>query len=184
MNIPEQFTAGDSLTWYEDATTDNIGRTLSSPDWTLTVAFRGAASLDVVATNENGRWKLSVSAADSDIAAGVYYWQAFVEKDAEKITIGAGQTKVVANLFDKNAGYDGRSQAEQDLAAVQAAMRAIISGGAVQSYTIGNRTLNKMAMTDLIALESKLKIEVVREKKAAMAKNGLGNPHSLYVRFK
>jgi hypothetical protein len=31
--------------------------------------------------------------------------------------------------------------------------------------------------------ESQLKAEVVRERKANMIANGLGNPHNLFVRF-
>jgi hypothetical protein len=66
---------------------------------------------------------------------------------------------------------------------VQAAIRSIISGGAVAEYTIGSRRLKKMEMADLLALESKLKAEVKREQAAAMVANGLGNPHNLFVRF-
>jgi hypothetical protein len=66
---------------------------------------------------------------------------------------------------------------------VQAAIRSMISGGAVAEYTIGSRRLKKMEMADLITLESKLKAEVKREQAASMAANGLGNPHNLFVRF-
>jgi hypothetical protein len=53
----------------------------------------------------------------------------------------------------------------------------------VAEYTIGSRRLKKMEMADLLALESKLKVEVKREQAAAMVANGLGNPHNLFVRF-
>ena len=66
---------------------------------------------------------------------------------------------------------------------MQAAIRAIISGGAVAEYTIGSRRLKKMEMTDLLMLESSLKAEVKREQKASLIANGLGNPHNLFVRF-
>jgi hypothetical protein len=38
-------------------------------------------------------------------------------------------------------------------------------------------------MPDLVLRESQLKAIVARERKAAMIANGLGDPHSLYVRF-
>jgi hypothetical protein len=40
-----------------------------------------------------------------------------------------------------------------------------------------------MDMADLVMLESRLKTMVIREQKAALIANGLGNPTSLYVRF-
>ena len=66
---------------------------------------------------------------------------------------------------------------------MQAAIRAIVAGGAVSEYTIGTRTLKKMDMADLVMLESRLKGMVIRDQKAALIANGLGNPTSLYVRF-
>jgi hypothetical protein len=66
---------------------------------------------------------------------------------------------------------------------VQAAIRAIVSGGVVQEYKIGTRSLKKYEMADLIQLESKLKAEVKREQAATMVANGLGSPHNLFVRF-
>jgi hypothetical protein len=78
---------------------------------------------------------------------------------------------------------DGRSQAQQDLDAVQAAIRTIVAGGVAKEYTIGNRSLKKYDMADLLQLESKLKAEVKREQMADLIANGLGNPHNLFVRF-
>ena len=52
-----------------------------------------------------------------------------------------------------------------------------------QEYSIGNRTFKRVAMADLQLRRDRLKAIVVRERKAAMIANGLGDPHSLYVRF-
>jgi hypothetical protein len=38
-------------------------------------------------------------------------------------------------------------------------------------------------LNQLIELESKLKAELIREQKAELIANGLGNPHNLFVRF-
>jgi hypothetical protein len=100
-------------------------------------------------------------------------------------TIGAGQIEVLPGLdyTGQPSAFDGRSQSQKDLDAVQAAIRAIVSGGAVAEYTIGSRRLKKMEMTDLLTLESSLKAAVKREQAAQLAANGLGNPHNLFVRF-
>jgi hypothetical protein len=72
---------------------------------------------------------------------------------------------------------------QQDLDAVQAAIRVMVSGGAVAEYTIGSRRLKKLPLTELLQLEAKLKSDVKREQAADLAANGLGNPHNLFVRF-
>ena len=115
---------------------------------------------------------------------GKYYWQAAATKASEKITLSAGQLKIIPSLANAQPNFDGRSQVEKDLDAVQSAMRSIIAGGAVQEYTISNRSLRKMTMPDLILLESKLKADLTKEQKAQKIKDGMGNPDALYIRFK
>ncbi len=185
MNIPQEITSGDSVAWLDAPTTDNLGRALNPGDWSLQYAVRGTQSLDIAATVFEGHWRSEITASDSaDLSPGVFYWQAFLTKDTERVTIGAGQMKVLPNLAEETGTFDGRSQVRKDLDAVQAAMRAMISGGAVQEYTVGSRSLRKMAMTDLLTLESKLKREVVLDEKAQKMRSGLGNPNNLLVRFK
>ena len=58
----------------------------------------------------------------------------------------------------------------------------MISGGLVKKYKIGNRDVEKYELTELIMLRDKYKAMLVREKKAEMIANGLGNPQNLYVR--
>lgn len=180
MNIPQQITAGDSASW-TDVATD-----ASSPTWALTYTLRGPTGLTLTGVSEGGGWRTSITAAQSGaLIAGTYYWQASISSGADRRTLGNGTVQVLPNLaFTGDASaYDGRSQAEQDLAAVQATMRAVITGGAVQEYSIGARSLKKMAMADLIALESKLKADVTREKRRARLAAGLDSGRAVFVRF-
>ena len=86
--------------------------------------------------------------------------------------------------YSSNPGIiDDRTQAEKDLAAVQKAIRDIANGNAVKSYSVAGRNLTRYEMADLIALESKLKFEVQRERRAALIANGKGDPFNLFVRF-
>jgi len=100
------------------------------------------------------------------------------------ITLGAGQIEVLPALSYAGTpgAFDGRSQAQQDLEAVQAAIRAIISGQAKQ-YSIGSRSFTKLDLGELMERESRLKAEVKREQMASLIANGQGNPHNLFVRF-
>lgn len=188
MRIPSEITSGDSAVWDDSATVDNLGNAVTSADWTLKYYIVGAGSLTLTAVAEGTGWRTTLTVAQSDtLEAGTYYWQAVATKGSpevtDKLTLGSGQLKVNANLADAEDGFDGRSQAEQDLAAVQAAIRSIVAGGGNQEYTIGNRSARKYSLADLLALESKLKAEVVREKQAEMIANGLGNPKNMFVRF-
>lgn len=189
MNIPAQIRAGDTVTWRDEAARDNLGNAIDSSSWTLTYYLRtntASEGATVVGTAYSSGWTFTISATTSGgFDAGQWYWQALATAGSEKLTLGAGQLEVLAglNYTGTPGAFDGRSQAEKDLDAVQAAMRAIISGGAVAEYSIGSRRLKKMEMADLIQLEAKLKAEVKREQAATMVANGLGSPHNLFVRF-
>jgi hypothetical protein len=190
VNIPAQIRAGDTVKWRDVAGRDNLGNPVSSADgWTLYYYLRtntASEGATVTGTAYGTGWEFSIAqATTAAFDAGQWYWQAEARKSGEHITLGAGQLEVLAALSyaGSPAAFDGRTQAQKDLDAVQAAIRTMISGGAVAEYTIGNRRLKKMEMADLLMLEGKLKAEVKREQAASLAANGLGNPHNLFVRF-
>lgn len=189
MNIPAQIRAGDTVKWRDVASRDVFGNAITSSDWTLTYYLRfnhNNEGATVVGTAYGTGWEFNISQATSGgFDAGQWYWQAEATKSGEHVTLGAGQLTVLAGMsYTGNpVAFDGRSQAQKDLDAVQAAVRAMISGGAVAEYSIGSRRLKKMELADLLALESSLKAEVKREQKATLIANGLGNPHNLFVRF-
>jgi hypothetical protein len=182
---------GDTVKWRDDASADVFGNAITSTGgWTLTYYIRfnrnnhGATA---VGSAYGSGWEFTLSSATT---GGFHeddtgYWQAVATKAGESITLGAGQFEVDPNLYYTGtpAAVDNRSQAQTDLDAVQAAIRAMVSGGAVAEYSIGSRRLKKMALADLMQLESSLKAEVKREQAASLIANGLGNPHNLFVRF-
>lgn len=190
MNFPARITEGDTVKWRDVAARDTLGNPITSADWALTYYFRfnrnnhGATA---VGTAYGTGWEFTLSATTTEgfHADDTGYWQAVATKASETFTLGAGQFEIDANLAYAGtpAAVDNRSQAQKDLDAVQGAIRTIISGGAVSEYKIGSRSLKKYELADLLALEGKLKAEVKREQAAALAANGLGNPHNLFVRF-
>jgi hypothetical protein len=186
VKIPKEIFIGDSVTWLDDETCDMMGNVIASDLWTLKYAIRGATTLDLTATAHGDGWSTTISTVNSSaFSAGVYYWQAFAtDASNNRVTLGTGQITVHENLAAATSGYDGRSQIRQDLDAVKLAVRTMIAGGAVQEYMIGTRSVKKMSLTDLLALESKLKVDLAREEKADKIRNGLGNPHNLGVRFR
>ncbi len=189
MNIPATIRAGDTVKWRDDASVDAFGNAVTSGTWALTYYLRtntASEGATITGTAYGQGWELTITAATSaGFDAGQWYWQAIATAGSEKLTLGAGQLDVLAalNYAGSPGAFDGRSQAQQDLDAVQAAIRAMIAGGAVQQYSIGSRNLTKMRLESLLQLEAKLKADVKREQAAELAANGMGNPHNLFVRF-
>lgn len=190
MNIPAQIRAGDSVRWRDDPAQDYLGNEITSSNgWTLTYFFRtdkanhGATVVGVA--YGNGWETILTSAVTATFDPGHWYWQAIATKGTDKITLGAGQLQALESLsYTGNPGaFDGRSQAHKDLDAVDAAIRSLIGGGAVQEYRIGNRSLKRFDLAELQVLRSRLISEVKREQAADSIANGLGNPHSVFVRF-
>jgi hypothetical protein len=189
MQIPATIRAGATIQWRDIAATDSLGNAITSGTYALTYYLRFNAASEgatVVGSAYGTGWEFTIAAGTSaGFDSGVWFWQAIATAGSVSHTIGAGQLTVEPglNYTGTPGAFDGRSQSQKDLESVQATIRAMVSGGAIAEYTIGTRRLKKMEMTDLLALESKLKADVVREKKAELIANGLGNPHSLFVRF-
>jgi hypothetical protein len=189
MAPPATIRAGDTVVWEDSPTTDVVGNAIDSSTYTLTTYLRfntASEGATAVAVANGTGWRTTITAATSaNFDAGTWYWQSIATAGTVSYTIGSGQLRVERSLaYSGTPGaVDGRTQAQQDLDAVQAAIRAMVAGGAVQKYTIGNRSLDKIPMADLLRLESKLKAEVNRELRAAKIAQGLGDPRSLYVRF-
>lgn len=189
MNIPPIIVQGDSVTWRDAPTSDNLGNTISSPSWALTWYFSGPTILTVTSTANAGGWETSLTSAQTAAMTAAtsqsanYFWQATASFGAQKVTIGTGTLLIQQNLATATAGYDGRTQAEQDLAAVQAEIRARVTGGMTVEYQIGSRRLRKEPMTALLELESRYKMIVAKERQAQSIANGLGDPRNTYVRF-
>ena len=131
-------------------------------------------------------WEFSISASDSSaFDAGDWFWNCEVSKGSDKYIVGSGALEVLQALsYTGTPGaLQGKSQIQQDLESVQSAIRTLVSGGVVKEYSIGGRSLKKYDLGELRALETQLKYELKREEKADLIRNGLGNPHQMFVRF-
>ncbi len=191
MAIPPKIRAGDTIKWRDNSTTDVFGNAISSPTWVVTYYLRTNTLTNgatVVGTTYTDGWEFEISSGTSTgFIAGEWYWQAIATKSgAEPYTVGTGQVEVLPALkFTGTApAFDGRSQTKKDLDTVKTAIMALISGGAVQEYKIGSRSAKKYDLAELRMLESSLKAQLHREEAAEQMANGLGNPRSMFVRFK
>ena len=195
MKIPLIVNAGDSVGWSEVAFSDPVlGQITASGGWSLTFSFRGtqgAGGLDLVGTAAGSGWSFALTPAqsaalNSGSAVAVWSWQAYATKAAARLTVGTGVLRARPNLagLAATAAFDGRSQAEQDLAAVRAELQSRVSGGLTVEYSIGARSLKKEPVAALLELEGRCLRIIRRERKAQAAANGLGNPGRFAVRFR
>ena len=188
MTVPAEIVAGSTVQWVELPATvfDNPA---TSATWTLSIAFRtnvsGEGATAAGTARADGGWDVALSATTTaDWDAGVWYWQKKITSGAVVVVIGSGTTEVLPSLAytgDPTA-FDGRSQAEQDLDAVQAAIRAIVRKGAKQ-YSIANRSYTSNDLGLLMQREAQLKAIVARERAAEKIAQGLGDPRNVFVRF-
>ncbi len=183
MNIPGLIYAGDTVQWSDPATP-----LYNSASWTRTVSLRHATDADALnivgVAAAGGGWDFTITATQSAaLGTGTVYWQDYMSSGSIRNTVGTGVITVKPNLVAATGAFDGRSQAQIDLDALRAEMRARVTGGSVQEYSIGNRSLKKMPMADLIALETKLKADVAREARADRLAKGMNSGRAVYVRF-
>ena len=190
MTFPQKVIAGDFVQWRIPASQDVFGNSISSPDWSVVYYLRTNTSAEGATVNSsayNDGFQFSIPAATTaNFDAGNWFYQAVANKSGQETqTIYRGSFEVFAtqSYSGTPAAYDGRSQVEKDLDVIQAAIRTIISGGAIQEYKIGTRTAKKYELSELIMLEARYKAELVREKQAELIDNGLGNPRATFVRF-
>lgn len=176
LNIPRTITPGDTVTWR-----DSFAE-YKPPDYSLSWAIRGACILDLNAIAVGDEFETTITpTASSNLTPGTYFYQAYTRYVGGRITVGSGQITVRANLESTLASYEGSTTAEKMLAAVEAAIQARLSGGAVDSYEIKGRRLDRTPLPDLVVLRSQLKIEVQREQAAAGL---MADPRRLHIRFK
>ena len=188
MTVPAEIVAGTTVTWIEPAATVT-NSPATSATWTLQISFRtntaGEGATVAGSARSDGGWDVALSATTTESwTSGTWYWQRRVTSGAVVVVTGSGTTEVLPSLSftgDPTA-FDGRSQAEQDLDAVQAAIRAIVSKGAKQ-YSIGNRSYTSNDLGLLMQREAQLKAIVARERAAEKIAQGLGDPRNVFVRF-
>jgi|TARA_X000001382_G_scaffold44064_1_gene29776 hypothetical protein len=189
IRVPETIFASDTVIFDVPAFVDSVGTQIDSASYTLTWYARTNTNHEgatITGVAESDGWRITVpSNVTTGFDAGLWTWQAIASLGAVQYTAGRGQFTVKATLSytGQPGAFDDRSRAQIDYDYVNAAIRTLSQGGAVQEYTIGGRSLKRYKMTELLELRDSLKAEVDRERRAEKIKQGLGNPGVTRVRF-
>lgn len=184
-NIPSSIVSGLKTEWTKTLVA------YSPALWTLSYHLRGSNALDITATdNGDGKFLVSFVAETGEtptpLAVGTYYFQAYVTSITDptnKLMVDSGRVNVIADLSAESVEtFDGRSQAEITLEAID----AMLLGKATRDqmgYTIGQRTLTRIPIPDLLALRKEYAGIVEAERMAARIKKGLPIFENIHVKF-
>ena len=150
-------------------------------DWTLSVVLRGAQSIDLTATAEGETHIVRASAATTGAwSPGDYWFSIRVTDGTDVFEIENGTVRIVADLAQQAAGYDGRGHVEKVLDAIE----AVIEGRASKDqerYRINNRELQRTPISELLTLRDKYRDEARRLRAAEKGQSLLGR--RVLVRF-
>ncbi len=138
----------------------------------------------IIPTTVNGS-ELSVdlkAAATAPWLAGLYQWALYAFKDTDRHLLGSGSVDILADLQQLPVGHDPRTHAERMLAAITSVLEGRIVKD-VESYTIDDRTLNKIPILELNKLKRQYQVLVNRERKSQAGKPSF-RPKVVKVRFK
>ena len=172
---PAALTAGDTAKWLK-----SLSDYPASAGWVLSYALVKAGSVITFSGTASGDEHLVTvpAATTASWSVGRYQYQASVTKAAERYGVGAGQIEIKPNFAAVAGGLDARSHARITLEAVE----AVIQGRASQSqseYTIANRQLKYIPLSELLALRDRYKAEVLSESRV----DGLGFRNKILTRL-
>lgn len=158
---PSVLYTGDTWAW-----TRTLGDYPAGEAWVLKYTLINAGGrINITSTADSDAHAVSVAAATTaTYAAGSYTWQAFVEKAAERFTVGQGVLSVRAGFASGSGGADARTQAEIALQdAITALATYTASRGMISEYTIGGRSQRFRSIAEIQALINFWRAEVGKE---------------------
>jgi hypothetical protein len=176
-----RFTVGDTL-----SLTTNLSGYPASEGWTLKhrlVPRAGSATpIEITSTPDGDAHVAAVTAAETaEWVAGTYSFTSYVENgDGEVFTVESGQVELLPDPRVATT-LDTRTDAQTALDNIRAVLRGVATKNVLR-YEINGRSLQHYEIRDLIALESKLAIDVAREQNAAGLAAGLKSRRQVFVR--
>jgi hypothetical protein len=187
-NIPAKLVSGQHAKWtiaLED---------FPSSEWTLTYHLRGSAAKDVSATvslTEPSGFDVDLLAVanggSTPLTPGQYFWQSYatnVSDPTDKRLVGSGRVEVLTDFSNPLlTSFDGRTTNEK----IWAAIKAMIAKKATRdqmSFTIGQRTISRIPMDQLIQFEQHYAKLVSADRRQARIDKGESPFENILTQFK
>jgi hypothetical protein len=180
---PDTVTPGDYIQW----TRRDLAADYPPADYTATYVARisggGSTEIQVTGTNYNGAFLFSVSSEDSaDFVAGAYHWQLEMVRDSDSARIVVDTGEFVARPDLDINGTDPRTHAEVMVSKIESLLEGKADAD-VSEYSIGNRSLTKMSVPDLLRWRDYYRTEMRRELMKRRQKQGRRAGNQIHVRF-
>ena len=155
---PTEAVAGDTWEWkksYSD---------YPAPTWTLTYYGRSREHDFSFTAAADGTDHLVTVAKTATAAykAGLYQLTAFVSAGSERFMVERRLLDVKPDPASTGAGFDPRSHARRVLDAIEAVLENRATKDQ-QEYTIGNRSLKRIPIADLLQFRAQYRAEVNKE---------------------
>ncbi|TIH12752.1 hypothetical protein D0S45_17430 [Marinifilum sp. JC120] len=128
--------------------------------WALTLALRGPGKSNAAGVVLGSGWSVVLP---TDIPVGLYWWQVVVQRDGEQHVPLSGKLEVSPDLLAEEAGFDGRTENEKALEAVDAALAGRATN-AVWNYEINGRKIQYYSIDQLKKLRGMLATKVLQER--------------------
>jgi len=184
---PLELVAGDLITWRRDDLTGDY----PTADYSLRYSFQcdehaGGTkhNFDVDGSEDAAGYYVQITGATTLALNhyGHYTWQAYIIRtsDSARITIGSGQVNIAPDLDTQD--NDARSHANIMLHKIQSLLEGRADAD-VASYSIGNRSLNKLSIDELLKWRDYYRAEYAKETRMAAIKAGKPGTQLVKVRF-
>lgn len=157
----------------EFRTADTVQFTVPAGDypvaegWTIKWNLAGPGEVVVTASTSGDGYLVNLTATVNTLLIGTYRWTLTAAKGsggtAERYTFAEGVVAVLVNPGAASAGNQKLTD-ETELALLNTAIAARISGD-VAEYSIGDRSLKKLELTELLAWRARLRSKIARRKR-------------------
>ena len=180
---PEQVVVGDYIQW----TRSDLSGDYPTDSYTATYVARitggGNTEIQLEGTAYNGNYLFTVdSETSADFVAGYYHWQLEIVRDSDgnRVVVDTGAFDAVVDL--DVGGTDPRTHAEIMLDKIESILENRADSD-VSDYSIGNRSLTKIPLKELMMWRDRYRAEFYQEKRKLRAKQGKTTGQNVLIRF-
>ena len=180
--VPQEIVIGDFIQFKVTAYSDDYPNTAYTMRLVARIATGGSSEIKVDATADGDDYLFTISSAVSAAyTVGHYHYQLEIERnsDSERLVIDRGEVDLVTDYDNQ---VDPRSHAEIMLGKIE----SILEGKAdsdVASYSIKDRSLSKMSISELLEWRDYYRREVDLHKRQEAIKHGRKTKSTIKMRF-
>jgi hypothetical protein len=180
---PDRLVAGERWLWRKDDLASDYPPDSYSLEYIARSHGGSSTEFKIQATEAASTYFIEVSSSTTQTyPQGHVHWQAWITRtsDSEKIKVLEGHWEI---SYDYDVNHDPRTHAE----IMRDKIESLLEGRAdndVEEYSIGNRSLTKLSITDLMKWRDYYRQEVAKENQQARARAGKRPGNLVKVEFR